>query len=479
MVHVSPPVPPLSQPLNRCGIRVGGLPQAQTKFCCTGFVFVLGIARPAAMSVADELAKVRAPPSSYVESGACSLRSFLRSLPKHAQTFLWKAALFSAHLSSAEHHSFACSFLQMTIETLYKESKDTKLGITFFRRDPQEAASSGSALISRIGASGPAAGKLQVGERVMTVQGVPVEGPLHAARMLRESEGFMKIGKLPKRADFDEKLEYYQQLEAEAARAAMAATLPGQQPQSTPRTDAPTPRGPGAGASVPAQFSSGLRPINQQQPPGGLSLNIGEGLQNTGAQLSARAMEMTQGIGDFWGQLSARASTQVAKIGSGFNKVAENIPTQVRARLAGRTRSAPSPTPNPLLTRSFCFGTVAFVLAGKQGAQGGAMHPEGLPCVCRARPLPRGARCGADAAERGAAQEGTERAAVQGDARQLGGDCHSGELPSAQAARKGQGARGEEHAQEGHRLAPGQVALLLAAQEAAQEAGASGGFDCG
>ena len=52
----------------------------------------------------------------------------------------------------------------------------------------------------------------------------------------------MKIGKLPKRADFDEKLEYYQQLEAEAARAAMAATLPGQQPQSTPRT--PTPRGP-------------------------------------------------------------------------------------------------------------------------------------------------------------------------------------------------------------------------------------------
>ena len=73
----------------------------------------------------------------------------------------------------------------MTIETLCR-NQDTKLGITFFRRDPQEAASSRSALISRIGASGPAAGKLQVGERVMTVQGVPVEGPLHAARMLRE-----------------------------------------------------------------------------------------------------------------------------------------------------------------------------------------------------------------------------------------------------------------------------------------------------
>ena len=58
-------------------------------------------------------------------------------------------------------------------------------------------------IISRIGAQGPAAGKLNVGERIMTVQGVTVEGPLHAARMLRESEGFMKIGKLPKRGDFD------------------------------------------------------------------------------------------------------------------------------------------------------------------------------------------------------------------------------------------------------------------------------------
>jgi len=57
-------------------------------------------------------------------------------------------------------------------------------------------------------------------------------------------------------------------------------------------------------------------------------LNIGEGLQNTGAQLSARAQEVSQGIGDFWGQLSARASTHVAKLGSGISKVAENIPTQ-------------------------------------------------------------------------------------------------------------------------------------------------------
>ena len=219
----------------------------------------------------------------------------------------------------------------MTVETLYKESKDTKLGITFFRRDPQESASTDSALVSRIGATGPAAGKLHVGERVVTVGGVPVEGPLHAARMLRESEGFMKIGKLPKRADFDANLELYQQKEAEAARLAMAAALPGQTAASTPRTDAPTPRGPGAGASVPLQYSQGLRPLDQQQPK--LNLDIGEGLANTGAQLSARAQEALGGIGDFWGQLSARASNQVNKLGSGLGKIGEAVPTQANKEM--------------------------------------------------------------------------------------------------------------------------------------------------
>ena len=220
----------------------------------------------------------------------------------------------------------------MSIDTLYKESKDSKLGITFFRRDPQENASMDSALISRISPTGPAAGKLFVGERIMTVQGVPVEGPLHAARMLRESEGFMKIGKLPKRPDFDEKFEYYQQCEAEAARAAMAAALPGQQPQSTPRTDAATPRGPGA-ASVPAHLASGLKPLNQQQGAGGLQLNIGDGLNTAGAQISARAQEALGGIGAFWGQLSARANTQVSKIGSGLTKLGEIAPTQANKEL--------------------------------------------------------------------------------------------------------------------------------------------------
>ena len=124
----------------------------------------------------------------------------------------------------------------MTTVTLYKEDKDTKLGITFFRRDPQDGASGNSALVSRISPSGLAANELSVGERIMSVQGVSVEGPLHAARMLRESEGFMKIGKLPKRDDFDANLDRYQQMEQEAARNAMAQALPGQEPQRTPRS---------------------------------------------------------------------------------------------------------------------------------------------------------------------------------------------------------------------------------------------------
>jgi hypothetical protein len=41
----------------------------------------------------------------------------------------------------------------------------------------------------------------------MSVQDQDVRGPLHAARLLRESEGYLKIKKLPKRADFDAKYE--------------------------------------------------------------------------------------------------------------------------------------------------------------------------------------------------------------------------------------------------------------------------------
>ena len=45
----------------------------------------------------------------------------------------------------------------------------------------------------------------------MSVQGQDVRGPLHAARLLRESKGSLKIEKLPKRADFDAKYEEYAQ----------------------------------------------------------------------------------------------------------------------------------------------------------------------------------------------------------------------------------------------------------------------------
>jgi len=228
---------------------------------------------------------------------------------------------------------------QVTI-TLYKEAKESKLGVTFFRRDPQEGASPESAIISRIGSNGAASGKLEMGERILKVNGTIVEGPLHAARLLRESEGYLKIGKLPKRADFDANLPRYQELEAQAAREAMAAALPGQQPQSTPRTDAATPRGPGASA-VPSQYSSGLRPLNQGGEQPGLQLNvasIGDGIQQAGGQLSARAIEAMGGLGENLGQLSARAGKWFEKVGNDINRAAELIPTQQnRERWAART----------------------------------------------------------------------------------------------------------------------------------------------
>ena len=255
----------------------------------------------------------------------------------------------------------------MTIETLYKETRDTKLGITFFRRDPQDNAAADAAIVSRIGPTGPAAGKLNVGERIMTVQGVRVEGPLHAARMLRESEGYMKIGKLPKRDDFDTNLARYQQVEAEAARAAMANALPGQTGASTPRTDAPTPRGPGA-ASVPSGFGSGLRPLNQDAgasagPPMTLNMNaIGDNLNTAGAQLSARTQELQNGMAQGLGNLSARMGNFFGKVG----QVGELIPTQVRTgRATHRTGCCP-----PKISETRIFRTHAWPRDRVEAARG-------------------------------------------------------------------------------------------------------------
>jgi len=240
---------------------------------------------------------------------------------------------FEAWLASTERAAAAWGRRPQAQEViLYKESKDSKLGVTFYRRDPQEGGVPEAAIISRLGATGPAVGKLFVGERIMSVQGQDVQGPLHAARLLRESEGYLKIKKLPKRADFDAKYEEYAQIEAENARKAIEAAQPGQAPQATPRTDAATPRGPGAGA--PGPLLTGLKVINgpgapsssapaPTPPPGGL--NIAAGFAN-----------FMQGAEQNFGQLSARAK-------SVFESVAEAIPTEenrLKKELRAKNRAA-------------------------------------------------------------------------------------------------------------------------------------------
>ena len=121
----------------------------------------------------------------------------------------------------------------------------------------------------------------------------------------------------------------------------MAAAPPGQDPQRTPRTDAPTPRGPGGGATAAAaaQYSSGLRPINQQQPQLNININnIGDGIQQAGGQLSARAQEAVNGLQENFGQLSARAGKWFESMGNKIERAAELVPTQAnRERWAART----------------------------------------------------------------------------------------------------------------------------------------------
>ncbi len=207
---------------------------------------------------------------------------------------------------------------------LYKESKDSKLGVTFYRRDPQDGGVPEAAIISRLGATGPAVGKLQVGERIMSVQGQDVQGPLHAARLLRESEGYLRVAKLPKRADFDAKYEEYAQIEAENARKAMEAALPGQVPQSTPRTDAATPRGPGAGNTP---LLTGLRVINGPGAPGAQSssapapANPIEGMKLALDTAGANVANTMQGLQQNLGNLSARA-------GRFLGDLAKSLPTE-------------------------------------------------------------------------------------------------------------------------------------------------------
>jgi len=198
---------------------------------------------------------------------------------------------------------------------IYKETRDTKLGVTFYRSDPQDGGHNNSAIISKLNDSGPAWGVLHVGERILSVQGVDVEGPLHAARLLRESEGYLRIHKLPTRDDFERNKNRYAQIEAEAARKALEDALPGQQPGNrTPRTDAATPRGPGA-STMP--LLTGLKVINQPNPaPGpnvGQILNIGPLNIEAATENAKKSLE---GFQQNLGNISARATKWFSDVGS-------------------------------------------------------------------------------------------------------------------------------------------------------------------
>jgi len=223
---------------------------------------------------------------------------------------------------------------QRQVVNVYKENKDTKLGVTFYRRDPQDNAVPNAAIISRLGAAGPAAGKLAVGERIMQVQGVDVEGPLHAARMLRESEGYLRITKLPKRSDFDANIEKYAAIEQANARAAMEAALPGQQPQSTPRTDAATPRGPGAGTMP---LLTGLRVINQPAPsnsstPPDVGTNVKLALDVAGANVQAMQAQLAQATNKGVQDLQTNLGNLSARAGKFFGGLAAALPTEENKR---------------------------------------------------------------------------------------------------------------------------------------------------
>ena len=83
---------------------------------------------------------------------------------------------------------------------LYKAALHSKLGITFFRHGFMSAA-----VISQLEPTGIAAHSLLEGEQIVSVQSVLVENPLHAADLLRKAVGYIRVGRLLRRADFDPK----------------------------------------------------------------------------------------------------------------------------------------------------------------------------------------------------------------------------------------------------------------------------------
>lgn len=216
---------------------------------------------------------------------------------------------------------------------IYKEKKESKLGVTFYRKDPQEGGQEHAAIVSRLAQNAVSEGKLQPGERIMSIQGMAVQNPLHAARLLRESEGYLRIGKLPKRDDFDANYARYAEVEAENARKAMEAALPGQAPQATPRTDAATPRGPNA-ATTP--LLTGLRVINQPGTPGSSSDNKVEGLKlaidTAGANIQAMQQQVAQATGEKVQEFQQNIGNLSARAGSFFANLAASLPTENNKR---------------------------------------------------------------------------------------------------------------------------------------------------
>ena len=94
-----------------------------------------------------------------------------------------------------------------------KEDVETRLGISFFSRDPQEGAVAHAAVLKRVDCHLPAAGILRPGDQILAIDGMRVHGPSHAIELLGACEGNVKIRIQPKRADFDAKERAYESID--------------------------------------------------------------------------------------------------------------------------------------------------------------------------------------------------------------------------------------------------------------------------
>ena len=94
--------------------------------------------------------------------------------------------------------------------TLYKGDKNQRLGISFLsvedarRRGNQDSIDEKLTVVAMVAEDGPAYTLLRRGERVISVGGVALEGPVHAANTLRQSEGYLKVTVLPPLEGFDD-----------------------------------------------------------------------------------------------------------------------------------------------------------------------------------------------------------------------------------------------------------------------------------